>query len=93
MRLDARPHNVFSEYREFPVRASLANHFLCFWEQVIIGSGEYAHPVLRDACIDIVFISVNRSSATEIRDCLGRQLPVNALRPAIVMAHAPHKKM
>ena len=55
--LDAHPRNVFSEYREFPVPASLANHFLCFWKQVIIGSGEYAHLVLPDACIDIVFVS------------------------------------
>jgi len=57
VKLDARPHNVFSEYREFPVPASLANHFLCFWKQVIVGSGEYTHRVLPDACIDIVFIN------------------------------------
>src|SRR5215470_7014033 len=57
MKLDARTHNVFSEYREFPVPASLANHFLCFWEQVITGSGEYAQRVLPDACMDIVFIN------------------------------------
>jgi len=55
--LDAHPRNVFSEYWEFPVPASLANRFLCFWKQVIIGSGEYAHLVLPDACIDIVFVS------------------------------------
>ena len=57
VKLDARTHNVFSEYREFPVPASLANHFLCFWKQVIVGSGEYAHRVLPDACMDIVFIN------------------------------------
>jgi len=57
MKLDARTHNVFSEYREFPVPASLANHFLCFWKQEIVGSGEYAHRVLPDACMDIVFIN------------------------------------
>jgi AraC-like DNA-binding protein len=55
--VDAHPRNVFSEYREFPVPASLANYFLCFWKQAIIGSGEYAHLVLPDACIDIVFVS------------------------------------
>ena len=57
MRLDARPHNVFYEYRDSPFLRRPANHFLCFWEEVIIGSGGYAHPVLRDACIDIVFIN------------------------------------
>jgi AraC-like DNA-binding protein len=57
MKLDAHPHNVISEYREFPVPASMANHFLCFWKQVIVGSGEYTHRVLPDACIDIVFIN------------------------------------
>ena len=56
-KLDAHPHNAFSEYRECPVPASLANHFLCFWNQVIGGSGEYAHRVLPDACVDIVFIN------------------------------------
>lgn len=54
---DAYSHNVFSEYREFPVPTSMADHFLCFWKQVIVGSGEYTHRVLPDACIDIVFIN------------------------------------
>jgi AraC-like DNA-binding protein len=57
VKLDARPRDVSSEYREFPAPASLANHFLCFWKQVIVGSGEYAHRVLPDACMDIVFIN------------------------------------
>src|SRR5215831_18757656 len=57
MKLDARTHNVFSEYREFPVPAWVANHFLCFWKQEIVGCGEYAHRVLPDACMDIVFIN------------------------------------
>jgi AraC-like DNA-binding protein len=56
MKIDAHPQDVFSKYREFPVPASLANYFLCFWKQVIVGSGEYAHRVLPDACVDIVFI-------------------------------------
>jgi hypothetical protein len=47
---------VGSDYREFPVPAQLANHFLCFWTQAIVDSQEYAHQVLPDACIDIVFI-------------------------------------
>jgi len=46
-----------SDYREFPVPAQLANHFLCLWTQLIVGSGEYSHPVLPDSCIDIVFIN------------------------------------
>jgi len=54
---DARPHDVFSEYREFAAPASLANHFLCFWKQVIVGCGEYAQRVLPDACMNIVFIN------------------------------------
>ena len=54
---DTRQNDVFSEYREFPVPNLIANRFLCFWEQVIVGSGEYTHRVLPDACIDIVFIN------------------------------------
>lgn len=55
--LDEHRHVAFAHYREFPVPASLANYFLCFWEQVIIGSGDYIHRVLPDACVDIVFIN------------------------------------
>ena len=29
---------------------------MCFWTQVIVGSREYAHRVLPDTCVDIVFI-------------------------------------
>ena len=54
--LDARRHVVFSQYRELPVPASLANSFLCFWKQEIIGSGGYVHRVLPDACVDMVFM-------------------------------------
>lgn len=57
MNLLANQHAIVSDYREFPVPAQLANHFLCFWTQLIVGSGEYAHPVLPDCCIDIVFIN------------------------------------
>ena len=57
MNVEARRHAVGSDYHEFPVPAQLANHFLCFWRQAIVGSQEYAHRVLPDACIDIVFIN------------------------------------
>ena len=54
---DAHQHTLLSDYREFPVPAHLADYFLCFWKQVIVGSREYAHRVLPDACVDIVFIN------------------------------------
>ena len=57
MNLDPHRHVSSSQYRESPVPISLANHFLCFWEQVIVGSGNYDHRVLPDACVDIVFIN------------------------------------
>lgn len=57
MNLEAHQHATVSDYREFPVPAQLATHFLCFWTQLIVGSGEYAHSVLPDCCIDIVFIN------------------------------------
>lgn len=47
-----------SDYRELPVPAALASHFLCFWTQSIVGRpGEYGHWVLPDACVDIVSIN------------------------------------
>jgi AraC-like DNA-binding protein len=49
---------VTSDYREFPVPRPLADHFLCLWTQTIVGSqGDYAHRVLPDGCVDIVFIN------------------------------------
>ena len=49
---------VCSYYREFPAPDNLANYFLCFWTQTIVGlKNEYAHRVLPDGCIDIVFIN------------------------------------
>jgi AraC-like DNA-binding protein len=58
MNRDAHPHKVLSDYREFPAPLPLAAHFLCFWTQSIVGSqSEYAHRVLPDGCIDIVFIN------------------------------------
>jgi AraC-like DNA-binding protein len=53
----AHQHATVSDYREFPVPAQLTSHFLCFWTQLIVGSGVYAHSVLPDSCIDIVFIN------------------------------------
>lgn len=57
MSFKRRQHAVASDYREFPVPVQLVNHFLCFWTQAIVDSQEYAHQVLPDACIDIVFIN------------------------------------
>jgi AraC-like DNA-binding protein len=57
MSFDAQPLKPLSEYREFPVPASLADRFECLWTQTIVGSrGAYEHRVLPDACIDIVLI-------------------------------------
>lgn len=57
MNLNAHQQTVLSDYREFAVPAHLADYFLCLWKQVIVGSREYAHRVLPDACVDIVFIN------------------------------------
>src|SRR5690348_6240916 len=58
MSLDAHSHAVLSDYQEFPVPSQLASHFLCLWTQTIFGSqNEYAHRVLPDGCLDIVFIT------------------------------------
>jgi AraC-like DNA-binding protein len=55
MGFDAQQPRPFSEYREFPPPAPLADRFRCFWTQTIIGSrGAYEHRVLPDGCIDIV---------------------------------------
>jgi len=48
---------ALSDYREFPVPACLADHFLCVWTQAILSPREHAHRVLPDGCIDIVFIN------------------------------------
>lgn len=48
---------AFSRYQERSSPAHLADCFLCLWEQVIFGSGDYVHRVLPDACVDIVFIN------------------------------------
>jgi AraC-like DNA-binding protein len=47
-----------SRYREYPAPVALSGHLMCLWTQSIIGSGEpYAHRVLPDGCIDVVFIN------------------------------------
>jgi AraC-like DNA-binding protein len=46
-----------SHYREFAVPFPLRTHLLCTWTQFIEGTHKsYAHRVLPDGCIDIVFI-------------------------------------
>jgi AraC-like DNA-binding protein len=58
MRVDDQPPTTLSEYTEFPAPPPLADRFLCFWTQTIVGSqGAYEHRVLPDACIDIVLIN------------------------------------
>jgi len=57
MNFEGNQRATVSDYREFPVPTQLANHFLCLWTQLIVGSTEYAHRVLPDSCIDIVFIN------------------------------------
>jgi hypothetical protein len=58
-----------SEYREFPPPLPLADYFLCFWTQTVSGAiGEYAHQVLPDGCVDIVFVNQDAPVAVLIRN-------------------------
>jgi AraC-like DNA-binding protein len=58
MRLDDRPAEPLSEYKEFFAPPQLASRCLCFWTQTIVGSqGVFEHRVLPDACIDVVLIN------------------------------------
>ena len=58
MSCNAQMARTVSSYREFPAPSGLRSHVLCLWTQCIGGSpGEYAHRVLPDACIDMVFIN------------------------------------
>jgi AraC-like DNA-binding protein len=51
-------HGCASDYHEYPAHAPLRGRLLCFWTQAITGSsGEYAHRVLPDACIDVVIVN------------------------------------
>jgi hypothetical protein len=46
-----------SDYREFLPPVALREHVLCLWTQSIQRSrAVYAHRVLPDACVDIVFM-------------------------------------
>jgi AraC-like DNA-binding protein len=48
---------LISDYRELPPPTPLAPYLECLWVQRISdGCGEYAQPVLPDACIDLVAI-------------------------------------
>jgi AraC-like DNA-binding protein len=53
---DVRPRGLVSDYREYLPAAALREHVLCLWTQSI-GSSQpaYAHRVLPDACVDLVF--------------------------------------
>jgi AraC-like DNA-binding protein len=53
---EAPASDASSDYREFPVRPGLAEHFFCFWTQSIGHKSAYTHRVLPDACVDIVLI-------------------------------------
>jgi AraC-like DNA-binding protein len=58
MRVDDQRPMAFSEYAEYLAPAPLADRFLCFWTQTIVGSdGVYEHRVLPDGCIDIVLVN------------------------------------
>jgi AraC-like DNA-binding protein len=47
-----------SEYREYPAPIHLRTHLMCLWTQSIPQAGDpYAHRVMPDGCIDIVFIN------------------------------------
>ena len=57
MNLDAPEGAVLSQYREFSITPNLAEYFLCFLKQVIVGYRAYALRVLPDAFADIVLIT------------------------------------
>jgi AraC-like DNA-binding protein len=62
MSLRGQACGILAEYREFLPPAPLADYFLCFWTQTIIGpqggsQGVYEHRVLPDGCIDIVLVN------------------------------------
>ena len=53
----SQPNCRASDYREFPPPLALREHLLCLWTQHIHHSRTvYAHRVLPDACVDLVFI-------------------------------------
>jgi AraC-like DNA-binding protein len=53
---DSRPIDLVSDYREYLPPMALREHVLCLWTQSIRASRTaYAHRVLPDACVDLVF--------------------------------------
>jgi AraC-like DNA-binding protein len=56
-----------SDYREFVPPVALREHVLCLWTQSIQRSrAVYAHRVLPDACVDIVFMQGQRQAPAVI---------------------------
>lgn len=55
--MDHRANCGASEYREFRPPASLAEHVLCFWTQVIHSRTEFPQRVLPDCCVDLILIN------------------------------------
>jgi AraC-like DNA-binding protein len=52
----SKPGDRVSDYREYLPPLALREHVLCFWTQSIRPSqAVYAHRVLPDACVDLVF--------------------------------------
>src|ERR1700722_3919277 len=52
----SQPSRLVSDYREFLPAVALREHVLCLWTQSIQPSATvYAHRVLPDACVDLVF--------------------------------------
>lgn len=55
---EARAGAATSKYREYPPPVQLNGHLMCLSTQSISGSrSPYAHRVLPDGCVDIVFIN------------------------------------
>ncbi len=54
--VDSQPRELISDYREYLPPVALREHVLCLWTQSIRAlSAAYAHRVLPDACVDLVF--------------------------------------
>jgi AraC-like DNA-binding protein len=72
--------DAISKYREYPVSSPLNDHLMCLWRQSITGSGNpYAHRVLPDGCVDIVFIDDERPLVVgPYVGCLIARLPPGA---------------
>lgn len=54
--VDLRSRKLVSDYREYLAPVALREYVLCFWTQSVQGLRTiYAHRVLPDACVDLVF--------------------------------------